>query len=74
MIKVMRHIELHTIESEHDLVLAELAGLDVSDSEVCESCFADVGSLGVHDFKGFVYCLDEESEWITCLDCADAVL
>lgn len=70
----MRNIELHTIESVDDLALAEIAGLDIGDNEICESCTTEVGVVDSRNFEPFVYCLDDESEWIVCLDCADPIL
>lgn len=73
MIKPMRHIEMHLIETAHDVDAASVAGLDILDDERCEQCQE---SVGVTDdgFVAFVVCLDDEAEWIVCAGCADAVL
>lgn len=73
MIKHMRHIEMHVVESLHDFSLAEIAGLDVYEEETCEECFEKVGELELK-FIPFVVLLDEESEWIVCMECAKPVL
>jgi hypothetical protein len=75
MINVMRHIELHVIEEEEDLTSAETAGLDVYSTETCENCMDQVGVIEEGtNFNPFAVLLDDESEWIVCTSCADAVL
>jgi hypothetical protein len=69
----MRHIEMHVIETVRDLELADTAGLDVYETEACDECFEPVGE-DAGTFKKFVVLLDDESEWIVCVDCASPVL
>lgn len=64
---------MHLIEDTHDVDAANVAGLDILDDERCEHCSAVVGTTDA-GFVAFVVCLDDESEWITCAECADAVL
>ena len=70
----MRNIEIHTIEDAHDLTLANEVGLDVYDDETCGNCREEVGSTSAGKFVKFAILLDEEAEWIVCLDCAQPVL
>jgi hypothetical protein len=70
----MRNIELHTIENSHDFIQANEVGLDVSDNETCSTCFDPVGEDVTGQFIPFAVLLDDESEWIVCLECADPVL
>jgi hypothetical protein len=73
---IMRHIEMHLIESSKDVQTCNLTGLDVSDDESCEECFKPVGesASGSSKFVSFVLCLDDESEWVVCSECASPVL
>lgn len=72
---MMRHIELHTIENSEDQRLANEIGLETSDNEVCENCYAQVGvSFTGSSFNPFLIALDDESEWIICLECAEPLL
>lgn len=73
MIKVMRHIEIHVVESSQDLQSAEIAGLGVFDQEFCDECSESVGDTDA-GFVSFIVCLDDESEWIVCSLCAEPVL
>ncbi len=71
----MRHIELHLIENSEDQRQGNEIGLDSGDDEICETCFAAVGeSVDGKKFVPFFIVLDEDAEWIVCLDCADPVL
>lgn len=73
--KCMRHIELHVIEEEDDLSAAEIAGLDVYTTETCDNCNDQVGIIEEgSSFTPFAVLLDDESEWIVCTGCAEAVL
>ena len=74
MIKTMKHIEMHTIEEPSDVTLANDAGLDVYDDETCNNCQQEVGSTSKGTFVPFAVLLDDENEWIVCLDCAEPVL
>jgi hypothetical protein len=69
----MRHIEMHLIETAHDVDAANAAGLDIFDDESCEQCHEQVGSTDA-GFVAFVVCLDDEAEWIICAECANPVL
>ncbi len=72
---MMRHIELHTIENAEEQRLANEIGLETSDFESCETCFEPVGELADgKKFVPFLLALDDESEWIVCLECAKPVL
>lgn len=72
----MRAIELHLIENDSDAGSAVLAGLatveDVSEPS-CISCSDDVGHVD-GNFYEYLIGLDEESQWIVCVECAqDAI-
>lgn len=72
---IMRHIEMHLIESSKDVQTCNLSGLDVEDDERCEECFIPVGeSVDSSKFVPFVLCLDDEAEWVVCAQCASPVL
>lgn len=72
--KTMRHVELHFIETAHDLASAELAGLDVYEDDTCDTCHEPIGEQRVEKFVPFVILLDDEQEWVVCADCAEPVL
>jgi hypothetical protein len=75
MIKPMRHIELHTIESSKDVVIANQVGLEISGAESCEECFEQVGESPMSKkFAPFVIALDDEAEWVVCFECASPIL
>jgi hypothetical protein len=75
MIKPMRHIELHTIESSKDVAIANQVGLEISGAETCEECFEQVGESPVSKkFVPFVLALDDEAEWVVCFECASPIL
>ena len=74
MIKIMRHIEMHVIETPHELGLADQAGLDVFNEESCDNCLARVGEVEDAKFVPFVILLDDDSEWFICKECAEPVL
>jgi hypothetical protein len=72
----MRAIELHLIEDEVDAGMAIVAGLvtpeDLADI-ACISCTEDVGQSN-GTFYAYLIGLDESTQWIVCLDCAqDAI-
>lgn len=69
----MRHIEMHLIETAHDVDAANTAGLDLFEDESCEQCHEQVGTTD-DGFVAFVVCLDDEAEWIICAECANPVL
>jgi hypothetical protein len=72
---MMRHIELHTIENSKDVVAARQIGLEIGDGEICEECFKQVGESPLSNkFAPFVYVLDDEAEWVVCIECASPVL
>jgi predicted GH43/DUF377 family glycosyl hydrolase len=73
MINLMRHIEMHVIETVRDLDRADIAGLDVKTTESCVECFEPVGEDS-GNFKPFVVLLDDESEWVVCSNCASPVV
>lgn len=73
----MRHIELHTIESETDVVSAVTAGLldEHFPLTECAACSDALGSSAASaNFVPYVLCLDDESRWFLCEDCAEVVL
>ncbi len=73
----MRHIELHTVESEADVVSAVNAGLleEHFPLTVCAACSDGVGSSAASaNFVPYVLCLDDESRWYLCEECASDVL
>lgn len=70
---IMRHIEMHLIESSRDVQSANAVGLETSDDEICEECLVPVGEVK-DKFVPFVLLLDDESEWVVCADCASPVL
>lgn len=70
---IMRHIEMHLLETSKDVSSANNVGLEVGDDEVCEECYKPVGDV-VGSFVSFVLLLDEDAEWIICADCARPVL
>lgn len=74
MIKPMRHIEVHLVESNDDRESLNNAGFDLFEVETCEQCFEEVGSVEDAEFVSFVVCLDEEDEWIVCAECAEPIL
>ena len=70
---IMRHIEMHLIESSKDTTSANNVGLEIGDNESCEECFKPVGDVD-GTFVPFVFLLDDEAEWIVCAECATPVL
>lgn len=72
--KTMKHFEAHTIENSEDVRIANEIGLDVFDDETCEKCLRGVGETDMEKFIPFVVLLDDESEWIVCMECASPVL
>ena len=70
---IMRHIEMHLIESSKDSASANNVGLEVGDDEICEECFKPVGEVA-GTFVPFLLLLDDEAEWIVCAECAKPVL
>jgi hypothetical protein len=69
----MRNIELHTLDNEADAASAENLGLiTFGEIEICENC----GERVAHTPNGFIECvvvLDDEDEWLLCVDCASPV-
>jgi hypothetical protein len=77
MLCSMRHLEVHVIETEHDIDLALQAGLvtagQLSHSE-CSDCADLVGHAG-ESFSPFVVVIDEyDFDWAVCSDCASSVI
>lgn len=73
----MRHIEMHTIETDADVVSAVNSGLldEHFPLTVCAACSDGVGSSAASaNFVPYVVCLDDESRWYLCEDCAEVVL
>lgn len=73
----MRHIELHTIETEADAASAFVSGLldEHFPLTVCAACSDGVGSSASGtNFVPYVVCLDDESRWYLCEECASDVL
>jgi hypothetical protein len=73
----MRHIELHTIDTQQDVVSAVSSGLLEEHFPLteCAACADAVGSSAADaDFVPYVLCLDDESRWFLCEDCAEVVL
>lgn len=73
MLTDMRHIELHVVHTSTDAEAAVAAGLleDHFYLTECASCGDDVGAAD--DFVPYVLCLDDESQWTTCLYCAEPI-
>ena len=72
---MMRHIEMHQIENAEDLRQANNVGLDIAEDEVCENCYEAVGeSTDAKKFAPFLLVLDDEAEWVVCVECATPVL
>ena len=73
----MRHIEMHTIDSETDVLSAVSSGLldEHFPLTVCAACSDAVGSSAASaNFVPYVVCLDEDSRWYLCEECAEVVL
>jgi len=70
---IMRHIEMHLLETSKDVTSANNVGLEVGHDEVCEECYKPVGDVS-GSFVPFVLLLDEDAEWIICAECASPVL
>jgi hypothetical protein len=70
----MRHIEIHTIETEVDSISAFNTGLipDVFYTGICSGCGDEVGVLE-ESFEPYVVVLEDEDEWHLCLYCAESV-
>jgi hypothetical protein len=73
MLHTMRHIEIHTIETETDGVSAFNSGLipEPFFASVCSGCGDSIGSLEV--FEPYVVVLEDEDEWYLCFYCAESV-
>lgn len=70
----MRHIEIHTIETEADSMSAFSCGLIPEPflASACAGCGDSVGVL-VNNFEPYVVVLEDEDEWYLCLYCSEAV-
>ena len=71
MLTGMRHIELHVVQTPTDAEAAVAAGLLDSHFYLtdCASCGDEVGATD--EFAPYVLCLDDETQWTVCLDCAE---
>ena len=66
---------MHQIENAEDQRQAINVGLDIADDEVCETCYEPVGeSVDGKKFTPFLLVLDDEAEWVVCVECASPVL
>lgn len=74
MIKVMRHIEVHLLESPEDRDSLNHVGFDLFEIETCDQCLEEVGEIPDSEFVPYVACLDEDDEWIVCAVCAEPIL
>lgn len=76
MLLVMRSYEVHAIERETDLDLADLAGLtDGVETEECANCWEAVGTIGDGSFEPFVITLTDEDEgYAICAKCSAPVI
>lgn len=75
MIKVMmRHIEVHLLESPEDRDSLNHVGFDLFETETCDQCHEEVGEVPDSEFVSYVVCLDEDDEWIVCEVCAEPIL
>jgi hypothetical protein len=74
MIKVMRHIEVHLLESPEDRDSLNHVGFDLFEVETCDQCSEEVGEIPDEEFVPYVVCLDEDDEWIVCAVCAEPIL
>lgn len=75
MIKVMmRHIEVHLLESPEDRDSLDHVGFDLFETETCDQCHEEVGEVPDSEFVSYVVCLDEDDEWIVCAVCAEPIL
>ena len=74
MIKVMRHIEVHVLETSKDIASANQIGFEVDASETCEECYKSVGVSISGKFTPFCFVLDDEAEWVVCTECASPIL
>jgi hypothetical protein len=75
---LMRHIELHLIETDADIDLALLSGIltaDQLDSTECAECGEEIGSSEYDgSFLQFAVVLDEDTQCAICVECASPVL
>lgn len=69
----MRHIEVHVIETESDVLTAVQCGLlnDPNHVAACADCETAVGAL--RTFEPYCVVLDGDDEWYLCLECAEVV-
>lgn len=75
MIKLMmRHIEVHLLESPEDRDSLNHVGFDLFETETCDQCHEEVGEVPDSEFVPYVVCLDEDDEWIVCAVCAEPIL
>lgn len=63
---------MHLIESEADIELAEIAGLnDGVDTYECANCYEAIGSLEDGTFEQYVITLTHNDEgYSVCIECA----
>jgi len=74
MLVSMRHIEIHTIETENDSVSAFTSGL-IPEPYFIATCTGCGDHIGVLDdrFEPYVVVLEDEDEWYLCFYCAESV-
>lgn len=70
---VMRHFEIHFIETEFDIDLALQSGIltvDQLDNSACAECETSVGHAS-GSFESFAVVIDEnDSDWPLCSECS----
>ena len=72
----MRHLESHVAFNVHDVELAVLSGLvgqSIRDGGVCANDGREVGER-LSGFVPFVIVLDDETEFLLCVECAQPIL
>lgn len=75
---VMRSLEVHYFETEHDLDGALSSGLVLPEQLLatdCSDCNAKLAYSGAKKFTPFVFVLDEnDQDWLVCEECASPIL
>lgn len=68
-----KHIEIHTLNSAHESLLAIGAGLpDTSETRDCANCETPIASEDYYVPR--VLILDEDHYWVLCQGCTEPVL
>lgn len=72
----MKSFEVHLMESEADLDLADVAGLsDGVDTYECANCWEAIGTLEEGPFRTFAIVLTYNDEgYSVCIDCVQPVV